>query len=342
MSRGLGRGERGPGRALPAQRAAAGWHRACVDGWIVAEDVAAARRDRAGDHRAAMAGCCPSTPSRCRAGTASPTWPPRSRSGHSSGLPAAAIRARRRRVRRRGASPGAGRGARTVCASSTTPRAPSRTRSSPRCAASRSRWCSSAAAGPRACAMDDAGGGRRGTRDGRGAHRRERTGAGRRVPGGRPGAHRACGDAGGGGRASPMRIARAAATARRAGVRARRPCCSARPRRASTCSRTTRPAAAPSRPPWRPWSPRVARGTAMTVNARPAVRGAAAHLDGTGLGAPAERRRPVEPWRSPGRGAGTRPRPRRPVTGDGRRHLVPRWSSPGPSTRSAIAAADRA
>ena len=53
-------------------------------------------------------------------------------------------------LRGRRASAGAGAEHWTASGSSMTPRAPSPMRSSPRCAASRRRWCSSAAAGPRA------------------------------------------------------------------------------------------------------------------------------------------------------------------------------------------------
>ena len=70
------------------------------------------------------------------------------------------------------------------------------------------------------------------------------------------------------GRGPPRGRHRARRPGRPAGRRARRPCCSARPPPASTCSRTTPRAAARSRPRSRPW-PRPAR-EAATDEPRPA------------------------------------------------------------------------
>ena len=188
------------------------------------------------------------------------------------GVPADAIRAGRRRASAASSTAWSRSRRSMACASSTTPRAPNRTRSSPRCAASRRRWCSSAAAASKGLAMDDAGARGRGAGHGRGAHRRERPGAGCRVPGRRPGTHAS--------RAGSMdeavtladRIARDA-PGDPGDAGSPRPCCSARPRRASTCSPTTRPGAVTSSARW----PALGR-RAMTVNARPGPRRSCPYL----------------------------------------------------------------
>ena len=139
--------------------------------------------------RARRAASCRSTRSRCPAGTASPTSPPRSRSGPSSGSPPTPS-ARAWRIRRRRASPGAGRDGR---------RRPLRQRLAGHPAGRGHRRAAQLPAADRAHLRRPLQGrGHRRARGrgrraghGRGAHRRERAGAGRRVPGGRPGAHRA-------------------------------------------------------------------------------------------------------------------------------------------------------
>ena len=128
---------------------------------------------------------------------------------------------------------------------------------------------------------------RRASRRG-GPHRRERPDARGLVPGGRPGPHGTRHRPRRGG--PPRRRASPATSLAARPARDRRPCCSARPPPASTCSRTTPRAAARSRrrsPPW----PRAARRGASD-EPRPADPAPRAAAPGAG---PEERprRRPI-------------------------------------------------
>ena len=172
------------------------------------------------------------TRSACRAGTASATCSPRSRRGALRRRPGRDPAGGRRLPRRR-ASPGAGRASRTASATSTTRRAPSRTRSSRRCAAFPRPLVLIGGGRAKDLAIDALAHGRRGACRRRGAHRRERPELGeafRRRASATPSAPRTWQQA----VAQADSLARARLAARRRRDRPAR-CCSARPPPASTC-----------------------------------------------------------------------------------------------------------